>query len=51
MELPEGLKFLQPGFFVVHAVAILLVWSWAYRRGRADERRAHELRDIERSRK
>lgn len=51
MELPEGLKFLQPGFWVVHVIAVLLVWSWAYRKGRADERRAQRLRDIERSRK
>ncbi len=39
MELPEGLKFLHAGFWVVHAIAILLVAAWAYRKGRADERR------------
>jgi hypothetical protein len=51
VELPEGLKFLQPGFWVVHAVAILLVASWAYRTGRADERRDLRQRGIEGDRK
>jgi hypothetical protein len=51
VQLPEGLKFLQSGFWIVHAVSILLVWSWAYRQGRAAERRAQRLREIERSRK
>lgn len=47
MELPEGLKFLQPGFWLVHVVAVALVWSWGYRRGRADERRQPRTRDLE----
>ena len=37
--LPDGLKFFQFGWWVIHAVAIYLVYSYAYRRGRRDERR------------
>jgi hypothetical protein len=48
MELPEGLKFLQSGFWLVHAISVLLVWSWAYRQGRADERRERRIKDLER---
>ena len=47
MPLPEGLKFLQFGFWVVHAVSVLLVWSWAYRQGRGDERRAQRIREMQ----
>ena len=39
MSLPEGLKFLQVGWWVIHLLAVLLVYTYAYRRGRADERR------------
>jgi len=48
MTLPKGLQFLQAGWWLVHALAILLVGAWAYRRGRGDERRAQRVRDIER---
>ncbi len=51
MALPEGLKFLQFGFWVVHALSIWLVWSWAYRKGRADERRARQIRELEQGRR
>lgn len=51
MALPEGLKFLQFGFWVVHALSIWLVWSWAYRKGRADERRAQRIRELEQGRR
>jgi hypothetical protein len=37
--LPEGLAFLSPGWWVVHGVAIGLVFVYGYRRGRNDERR------------
>ena len=39
MSLPDGLKFLAPGFWVIHALSVLLVYAYAYRKGRADERR------------
>jgi len=39
MPLPKGLEFLHFGWWVIHVIAILLVYSWAYRRGRRDEKR------------
>jgi hypothetical protein len=51
MPLLEGLEFLQPGGWLVHAVTVLFVRSWAYRQGRADERRAQRARDLERGRR
>jgi hypothetical protein len=44
MVLPEGLEFLQLGWWVIHVLAVLLVYSYAYRKGRNDERRAQRLR-------
>jgi hypothetical protein len=40
MPLPHALEFLQFGWWVIHVVAIYLVYSYAYRKGRRDERRA-----------
>jgi len=37
--LPEGLAFLSSGWWVVHGVAIGLVFVYGYRRGRNAERR------------
>ena len=39
MSLPDGLKFLEFGWWVMHAIAIALVWLFAYRKGRNDERK------------
>ena len=44
MSLPDGLKFLAPGWWVIHALAVLLVYAYAYRKGRADERRQQRAR-------
>jgi hypothetical protein len=41
VALPKGLQFLQLGWWVLHALTIWFVWSWAYQRGRQAERR-HE---------
>jgi hypothetical protein len=38
--LPDGLKFFAFGWWVIHVVAIYLVYSYAYRRGRRDERKS-----------
>ena len=51
MPRPEGLEFLQPGWWLVPAVIVLFVWSWAYRQGRADEWRAQRARELERGRR
>ena len=45
MTLPEGLKFLNLGWWLLHAVTIFLIYSWAYRRGRNDERKAQRARE------
>jgi hypothetical protein len=47
MVLPEGLKFLQFGWWLLHAVTVWFVWQGAYRRGRNDERRAQRAREPE----
>ena len=44
MHLPEGLEFLQLGWWAIHVLAVLLVYSFAYRMGRQDERRAQRRR-------
>jgi hypothetical protein len=44
MSLPEGLQFLKLGWWAIHVLAVLLVYSYAYRKGRNDERRAQRQR-------
>jgi hypothetical protein len=43
MALPEGLKFLQAGWWLIHILTTLLVYIYAYRKGRADAKR--EMRE------
>ena len=38
-SLPEGLRFFTVGWWVIHMLAVVLVFSWGYRKGRRDERR------------
>ncbi len=38
--LPQGLRFLQFGWWISHALAIWLIYTWAYRKGRRDEKNA-----------
>ena len=38
--LPKGLQFLELGWWFSHALAIFLIYSWAYRKGRRDEKAA-----------
>ena len=45
MTLPEGLEFLKFGWWVVHAIAFLLVYQFGFARGRGALRR--ELRERE----
>jgi hypothetical protein len=45
--LPPGLAFLRPGWWLLHAVSILFVFYYGYRKGRGDERRAQRARDLE----
>jgi len=50
MTLPEGLEFLKFGWFVVHAIAFLLVYQFGYVRGRGDQKRETRQRELEASR-
>ncbi len=40
--LPEGLEFLKPGWWLIHLIAVALIASYAYRQGRADERKSKD---------
>jgi hypothetical protein len=46
--LPPALRFLHVGWWISHAIAIALIWVWAYRKGRRDERNAWLNRDPKR---
>ncbi|MEY4070572.1 MAG: hypothetical protein RL721_1186 [Candidatus Eisenbacteria bacterium] len=46
MHLPEGLEFLKSGWWVVHAIAVMLTYQWGYARGRAEARREQRAREI-----
>jgi hypothetical protein len=46
MVLPEGLQFLKLGWWVVHAIAFLLVYQYGYARGRGDLRREQRQREL-----
>jgi hypothetical protein len=46
--LPEGLQFLEPGWWVLHVLAAALVFVYGYRRGRIQERREQRAREKER---
>jgi len=41
MLLPEGLEFGKPGWWLTHALFILFVFSYGYRKGRRDERKSY----------
>jgi hypothetical protein len=45
--LPEGLQFLKPGWWLLHVVAIALVFAYGYRKGRLQERRERRERERE----
>ena len=38
-SLPNGLRFFRLGWWVIHLLAVVLVFSYGYRKGRRDERR------------
>jgi hypothetical protein len=46
--LPEGLRFLKPGWWVVHTLAIVLVYHYGFRKGRAEGRREAKAKGAER---
>ena len=46
MVLPDGLEFLKFGWWVVHAIAFLLVYQYGYAKGRGDMRREQRQREL-----
>ena len=50
MALPAGLRFLSLGWWVLHAIVILLTYQWGFVRGRGAERRESRQREIEKGR-
>jgi hypothetical protein len=46
--LPEGLEFFKPGWWLLHVLAVALVFVYGYRRGRTQERREQRTREKER---
>ncbi len=46
MVLPDGLEFLKFGWWVVHAIAFMLVYQFGYAKGRGDLRREHRQREV-----
>jgi len=43
--LPDGLHFLKPGWWLLHVLAVALVFTYGYRKGRAQERREQRERE------
>ena len=37
--LPEGIMFFTLGWWVIHLLAVVLVFAFGYRKGRRDEKR------------
>lgn len=46
MVLPEGLEFLNAGWWVVHVLAFLFCYQYGYVRGRGAARREQRARDM-----
>jgi len=51
MTLPEGLQFFHFGWWVVHAIAFLLVYQFGFVKGRGEARREQRQRDLLASRR
>jgi len=45
--LPPGLQFLKPGWWMLHVLAVALVFAYGYRRGRTAERRDARAKEKE----
>jgi hypothetical protein len=46
MPLPAVLKFLAPGWWVVHAAAVWIAYRYGYVHGKGDERRERRKQDL-----
>jgi hypothetical protein len=43
--LPPGLAFFKPGWWLIHAIAVVLLYAYAHRKGRLTERREQRERE------
>lgn len=43
--LPPGLSFFKPGWWLIHVIAVVLLYAFAYRKGRLTERREQRERE------
>lgn len=43
--LPPGLAFFKPGWWLIHVIAVVLLYAFAYRKGRLTERREQRERE------
>lgn len=48
--LPEGLGFLKAGWWLIHVIAVVLVYAYGYRKGRRAERQERRARDAQAAR-
>ena len=50
MPLPDAMRFLSLGWWVLHAIVIMLVYQFGFVRGRGEARREQRQREIEKGR-
>ncbi len=46
MPLPQMLKFLYPGWWLVHVAAVWIAYRYGYTRGKGDARREQRVKDL-----
>jgi hypothetical protein len=46
--LPPGLQFLKPAWWLLHVIVAALIYSYGFRKGRAQERSERKTREHER---
>lgn len=50
MVLPDGIKFMSLGWWIIHAFAILLAYQFGFNKGRAAEKKDWRARELEKGR-
>ena len=50
MVLPDGIKFMSLGWWIIHALAILLAYQFGFNKGRAAEKKEWRARELEKGR-
>jgi hypothetical protein len=46
MPIPDVLRFLYPGWWLVHAVAVWIAYRYGFVAGRASARREQQVREL-----